>query len=135
MSKNTRPTKMPKRAQSKQHTTPVRTESPGYVYFVRDTTFGFTKISRAHGTLKQSLAALQFGNPDILTIYKAIKCAPQCPAPEMEYNLHHKFAAYHIRGEWFEITKSQIDEICDAMCTAVPGYNVQACGELVANEE
>ena len=84
----------------------------GVVYFVQDSTFNFTKIGHAKGSIKDVLEKLQFGNPITLTVYKTIKCLPHCPSERIEHHLHNLFAVYHIRNEWFEITKSQIDEAC-----------------------
>ena len=50
---------------------------------------------------------LQVGNPDELVVYRSIENV----SVEKEHELHHHFANYHIRGEWYSITTNMIDSI------------------------
>jgi hypothetical protein len=91
--------------------TEITETSPGLVYFIQDVARGYTKIGRT-SDLVARISTLQTGNPDELTVYKTVKCTEAHPSADLEKELHEHFAEHHVRGEWFDITNDQIDEVC-----------------------
>ena len=56
---------------------------------------------------------LQTGNPRQLYIYKVIECATKERAKALEEIIHQRLSHRRNRGEWFNVTKDEIDEICN----------------------
>lgn len=56
---------------------------------------------------------LQTGNPRQLYIYKVIDCATKERAKAIEEIIHCRLSHRRNRGEWFNVTKDEIDEICE----------------------
>lgn len=78
-------------------------QSAGSVYFIECGSMykiGFT------GNLPERLAALQIGNPFELTIRASFLSSAPAAA---EAAAHKYFEAYHVRGEWYAITRADID--------------------------
>jgi hypothetical protein len=76
----------------------------GIVYFIKDSQTGYIKIGRTDDDISTRLSQLQVGNPSELTLCKII----ECDSRNMEKKLHERFADKHIRGEWFNISESEI---------------------------
>ena len=57
--------------------------------------------------MKERLCALQTGNARLLVVYKTI----QNSSMKKEKEMHDLFAAYHVRGEWYNITCDMIDAV------------------------
>jgi Cdc6-like AAA superfamily ATPase len=55
---------------------------------------------------------LQTGNPRRLFIYKIIECATKERAKAMEDMIHERYSHRRNRGEWFTLSKKEVDEIC-----------------------
>ena len=55
---------------------------------------------------------LQTGNSRKLVIYKTIECATKKQAEIIEDSIHIRHAANRVRGEWFTISKNDVDAIC-----------------------
>ena len=55
---------------------------------------------------------LQTGNPRRLYIYRVIECATKQRAQAMEDIIHKRYAHRRNNGEWFTLSKEEIDEIC-----------------------
>lgn len=62
---------------------------------------------------KQRCRNLQTGNLRKLKIYRTIICNSKKDAQLLEDTIHERFAAQRIRGEWFSITRLEIDQICE----------------------
>lgn len=61
----------------------------------------------------QRVKNLQTGNPRQLRIYKVIECATKDKAQVVEDMIHARLSHKRNRGEWFNITKDEVDEICE----------------------
>lgn len=84
----------------------IRAEGYGFVYFIGPVSGeGPVKIGFAY-SVPQRLCELQVGNPAELDIYVAILAKKKT-----ERELHKKFAASRVRGEWFLLTGDVIEEI------------------------
>jgi len=75
----------------------------GFVYLIEGND-GEVKIGRALKPHKR-LVELQMGNPNRLTIWKAI---PAEDRMALEAYLHLRFASYRMRGEWFQLPIEEI---------------------------
>ena len=83
----------------------------GLVYFIHDEG-DFKRFKIGYTTnLSVRLSSIQIGNPDPLVVYKTIENSTKYT----ETKLHHLFAQYQIRGEWFAIDSVMIDQIYDTM--------------------
>lgn len=84
--------------------------SPEYrhVYFIEATSLGVVKIGCADDARKR-LAQLQVGCPDELALRGVYHTDD---APRLEAAYHDRFAAQHVRGEWFRIN-GEIRELMD----------------------
>ena len=79
----------------------------GIVYFIHEVNkFNRFKIGFTTNVSRR-IVELQVGNPDELVVYRSIENV----SVEKEHELHHHFANYHIRGEWYSITTNMIDSI------------------------
>jgi hypothetical protein len=82
----------------------------GYVYFIISTAYtadGAVKIG--HAVNPQSrLKRLQTGNVATLSIYKQIHSSNRI---QLERDLHQRFKHRHIRGEWYNLLLSEVDEL------------------------
>jgi hypothetical protein len=67
------------------------------VYFIRDSSSGAIKIGRTDGPVKARMASIQTGMIGTLSLLGVIRRVP----PETEKQLHWRFRASRIRGEWF----------------------------------
>ena len=76
----------------------------GIVYFIKNLTTNNIKIGRTHDDIEKRLSNLQIGNDCELAVVKTIECDSRV----VEAKLHEKFAEFHIRGEWYNITEEQI---------------------------
>lgn len=75
----------------------------GFVYLIEGNSRE-VKIGRALEPHKR-LGELQMGNPNSLTIWKAI---PAEDRMALEAYLHSRFASFRIRGEWFKLPVEEI---------------------------
>lgn len=90
----------------------------GYVYFIIEAANLhvnrneeiLVKIGFAIDPIRR-IRSLQTGNPSSLTIYKSIKSEKY---KQLENFLHKKYKSKKVRGEWFNISLSEIDCICNA---------------------
>jgi hypothetical protein len=80
------------------------------VYFIRAATTGHIKIGVAERP-EQRLRDLQTANPDRLTIINSIECVSRSMAMALEGYIHLHFDQYAAMGEWFAITKTQVDDL------------------------
>ena len=79
-------------------------ETGGIVYFIKNLTTNNIKIGRTHDDIEKRLSNLQIGNDCELAVVKTV----ECDSHVVEAKLHEKFAEFHIRGEWYNITEEQI---------------------------
>jgi len=56
---------------------------------------------------------LQTGNKRRLIIYKTIFCGTKEAAQSLEATIHERYVGKRISGEWYMITKNEIDLLCD----------------------
>lgn len=70
------------------------------IYFIQEGEDGPVKIGYSKENCERRLSSLQTGNPRQLTLAAVRTGAHGMPAKERE--LHDRFAAHRIRGEWFE---------------------------------
>jgi Meiotically up-regulated gene 113 len=81
-----------------------------HVVFVRE--FKVGESNKPHDRVKN----LQTGNPRRLYIYKVLECATKKRAKAMEDIIHKRFAHRRNHGEWFTLSKDEVDEICSEIC-------------------
>ncbi len=99
----------------------TKSQRKGCIYFIQCAT-GPIKIG--HGTnVEYRLSNLQMGNPNRLTLLTWFPCAdPQ----QTEVELHERFTAHRLRGEWFspapelvelvrQIHEARRDVVCDVL--------------------
>lgn len=80
----------------------------GYVYFLRDSILGKTKIGHAASDVQARIGQLQAGCPQTLELIAIIESDD---ANRLEMKLHRDFARYRYRGEWFSLTDEDLDSI------------------------
>ena len=69
------------------------------------------KVGESNNPYKR-VKNLQTGNPRRLYIYKIIECATKVRARAVEDTIHKRFSNKRNTGEWFSISKEEVDEIC-----------------------
>lgn len=57
------------------------------------------------------LKQLQTGNMRKLAIYQTIFCGTKMEAQLLEATIHERLCTKHIRGEWFKVTKKEVDDL------------------------
>ncbi len=88
---------------------PKLTHPAGYVYVIHDVEYSKRyKIGRTVYPKERlnAIRAILPGETDIVAIIDTKD------APTLEWQLHQRFTASRKRGEWFELGKSDIREIC-----------------------
>jgi hypothetical protein len=78
------------------------------IYFVQDVATLSIKIGVTVGDPRLRLADLQTGNPGALRLIGVIE-----GDESREAQLHRRFAAFHIRGEWFRPSRMLFGFIVD----------------------
>jgi predicted GIY-YIG superfamily endonuclease len=76
-----------------------------YVYFITNQHKTVVKIGIANSP-KRRLKTFQTANHEELLILKTIKLKNRTEAFQLETALHNKFKKFHIRGEWFKLTRT-----------------------------
>ena len=76
------------------------------IMFVKE--FKVGESNKPHQRVKN----LQTGNPRRLYIYKIIECATKARAKAVENTIHKRFSKKRNSGEWFSISKEEVDDIC-----------------------
>jgi hypothetical protein len=82
----------------------VRTLEPTFIYLVLDERNGYVKIGRAKDPSARE-RTLQSEIPCVSMIYRGPANA------RLEKELHQEYAEFRVRGEWFKLSKTQIDVI------------------------
>ena len=59
----------------------------------------------------ERLKQLQTGNKRMLIIYQTIFCGTKLDAQQLEATIHDRLKAKRIRGEWFSVTKKEVDDL------------------------
>ena len=77
------------------------------VYFIKEGDDDIFKIGYTCNLIER-LETLQVGNSRNLSVYKTIICNS---ASFYEKFIHHKIQKYHIKGEWYRISKDLIDSL------------------------
>ena len=77
------------------------------VYFIKEGDDDIFKVGYT-GNLIERLETLQVGNSRNLSVYKTIICNS---ASFYEKFIHHKIQKYHIKGEWYRLSKDLIDSL------------------------
>lgn len=88
----------------------------GFVYFVLDATAEQIKIGHAKDPHARH-RSLQVGNPNEIHLLGWIK---QRVPVALERELHERFKAHRVRGEWFECSEEIVDYIRDHRDTPTP---------------
>lgn len=78
---------------------------PGFVYFIQGESGGAIKIGYTQD-VKARLKSLQTGHPDVLVL---LACFPGNQSDERD--LHEKFDAFRLRGEWFKPSEFVLREV------------------------
>lgn len=82
----------------------------GFVYFIRFGRTHFYKIGFTRN-IHSRLNALDQIMPLPIELIASHQSAS---APEIETQLHIKYAKYRQRGEWFKFTKKEVDDLASA---------------------
>ncbi len=77
------------------------------VYFIKEGDDDIFKVGYI-GNLIERLQTLQVGNSRNLSVYKTIICKS---ASFYEKFIHHNIQKYHIKGEWYRLSKDLIDSL------------------------
>jgi hypothetical protein len=78
--------------------------NPSFIYLVQDERTGCIKIGRSKNPSARE-RTLQSESPSHNMLFA-------CPADaSLELELHHQFAEYRVRGEWFRLSVAQIESI------------------------
>jgi hypothetical protein len=75
------------------------------VYFIKEGDDDIFKVGYTRNLIER-LETLQVGNSRNLSVYKTIICNS---ASFYEKFIHHKIQKYHIKGEWYRLSKDFID--------------------------
>lgn len=75
----------------------------GYIYLIRSDD-GLTKIGKATDP-RARLVDLNIGHPHTLTLAHVIETDDM---NRLESDLHRRYAGYRCRGEWFELSESEV---------------------------
>ena len=71
----------------------------------------YVKVGMTYGPVKERMKSLQAGNPVQMRImFEAVIDEQQLNATtgQVEYAIHKKLDSFKIRGEWFQIDRSQV---------------------------
>ena len=71
----------------------------------------YVKVGMTYGQVKERMKSLQAGNPVQMRImFEAVIDEQQLNATtgQVEYAIHKKLESFKIRGEWFQIERSQV---------------------------
>ena len=71
----------------------------------------YVKVGMTHGPVKERMKSLQAGNPVQMSImFEAVVDEQQLGATtgQVEYAIHKKLDSFKVRGEWFQIDRSQV---------------------------
>jgi hypothetical protein len=68
------------------------------------------KIGESINPLER-LKQLQTGNKRLLIIYQTIFCGTKAEAQQLEATIHERLQSKHVRGEWFKVTKKEVDDL------------------------
>lgn len=98
------------------------------VYLVRGELTGLYKIGIANDVSRR-LAELQSGSPDDLRLVSKID-----GGRAVEQQLHRRFAALRVRGEWFRLGVAELEAFRQADTGSIPGDAVSSSGPIRAIE-
>ena len=71
----------------------------------------YVKVGMTHGPVKERMKSLQAANPVQMSVmFEAVVDEQQLGATtgQVEYAIHQKLGAFKVRGEWFQIDRSQV---------------------------
>ena len=71
----------------------------------------YVKVGMTYGPVKERMKSLQAGNPVQMRImFEAVVDEQQLSATtgQVEYAIHKKLDSFKVRGEWFQIDRSQV---------------------------
>lgn len=71
----------------------------------------YVKVGMTYGPVEERMKSLQAANPIQMSImFEAVVDEQQIGATtgQVEYAIHQKLAAFKVRGEWFQIDRSQV---------------------------
>lgn len=60
---------------------------------------------------QERLKQLQTGNKRLLIIYQTVFCGTKAEAQQLEATIHERLNDKRLRGEWFRITKKEVDDL------------------------
>lgn len=96
----------------------------GFVYIAFDSLSGYTKIGMTNTTLKTRLSSMRTSNPH-LKIYGSIHTdSPR----QLEAQIHASLKEKNVCGEWFNLTKQDIDSL-------IKKYRINLCIEKLEAAE
>lgn len=75
------------------------------IYFVKAEGTPYVKIGYAEDVFRR-MSGMQTDCPHKIRLIRTVE-----GDYEQEKSFHHLFAAYHFRGEWFEITEDMIEDL------------------------
>lgn len=93
----------------------------GQTYFIRCTATGLIKIGHTTGSVESRFAALQTGSASELVLVGTVP-----GGREVEQELHRRFAADRVRGEWFRMGRDMYLYACRNLS---PSWKVAGSGK------
>lgn len=104
-----------------------------YIYFIHETgEDAIFKMGKTANHPVDRLKQLQTGNPRKLLVYRYIKVDDHSSAEDY---LHCKYSEFHIHGEWYNISRSVVDEECELISSNIAGSSVSGTYEAVTWEQ
>lgn len=100
---------------------------PGFVYLVRNH-LGHIKIGKAKNP-RSRFSNLQTASSSQLELLHVIETNAMAQA---ESSLHAKFEKRRVRGEWFDLTPKQIEELLQRKTIRIPTWKERCEGEEAA---
>jgi hypothetical protein len=96
---------------SKHNDTPTASNAqPIFVYFILAPQSGHVKIGISDVPVKR-LRELQTAHFDKLELITTVACRSRTHARELESQLHSYFVEFYTNGEWFRISREQIEDL------------------------
>lgn len=93
-----------------------------FVYFIGARSLARVKIGQTQGSPHERMRALQTGSPERLEVLAMVH-----GGPSLEAELHERFAASRVHGEWFDRTPE-----LDAFLLGIRLANPRAADEVAA---
>lgn len=104
-----------------------------YIYFIHEEgSDNCFKMGKTENHPIDRANQLQTGNPRKLLVYRFVEIGDHSTA---ELYLHCKYQDFHVRGEWYNISRSVVDEECDIISSNDITAKTSGAYEYASKEE